>query len=61
MGKALELLAQALDLLDAADAPGEIGAHVDLARDRLSNVLDIAPPADAVIWAAFPKSAALKT
>lgn len=33
--RALELLRAAIALLDAADAPGEIAAHVDLALHQL--------------------------
>lgn len=33
--KALALLQQALAILDAIDAPGDIGAHVDFAIQRL--------------------------
>ena len=33
--KALALLQQALAILDAIDAPGDIGAHVDFAIERL--------------------------
>jgi hypothetical protein len=39
MTKALQLLEQALDLLDGAQAPPQIGAELDLARDRLSRTL----------------------
>jgi hypothetical protein len=39
MTKALQLLEQALDLLDRAQAPPQIGAELDLARDRLSRTL----------------------
>lgn len=36
---ALAMLCDALDLLDRADALGDIGAHVDLACERLRDVL----------------------
>jgi hypothetical protein len=41
MTEALELMVSALHLLDEADAPGEIGAYVDLARERLSHTLEL--------------------
>lgn len=41
MAEALDLIVKALHLLDEADAPGEIGAHVDLARERLSRTLEM--------------------
>jgi len=37
----LELIVKALHLLDEAEAPGDIGAHVDLARERLSRALEM--------------------
>ena len=40
MTESLELLVRALNLLDEADAPADIGAHVDLARERLSRTLE---------------------
>jgi hypothetical protein len=58
MAQALELITRALALLDEANAPGEIGCHVDLARDRLAGVLDAARQTESIIWAAFPKPAA---
>jgi len=36
---ALNYLKSALDLLDASTAPGDIAAHVDLARHRLEDYL----------------------
>jgi len=39
MGAALALLEEALRVLDAIDAPAEIGAHVDLAICRLRDVV----------------------
>jgi hypothetical protein len=37
---ALELLEKALQLLDAIDAPANIGAHVDLAICQLRDALE---------------------
>ena len=34
-GRALTLMEEALALLDVADAPADIGAHLDLAVERL--------------------------
>ena len=42
MTQSLALLVKALSLLDQAGAPAEIGAHVDLARERLSRSLELA-------------------
>ncbi len=42
MAQSLALLVKVLDLLDEAGAPAEIGAHVDLARERLSRTLELA-------------------
>ena len=39
MDRALELLRSALDLLDSADAPAQIGARVDHAIQELSLAL----------------------
>jgi len=39
--EAFELLGRCLDLLDQTVAPADIGAHVDLARDRLSQWLSL--------------------
>jgi|tagenome__1003787_1003787.scaffolds.fasta_scaffold14054258_1 hypothetical protein len=41
MTEALELLVNALHLLDEAEAPGDIGAYVDHARERLSRTLEL--------------------
>jgi hypothetical protein len=41
MIEALELLVNALSLLDEAEAPGDIGAHVEHARERLSRTLEL--------------------
>jgi hypothetical protein len=38
--EALEHLVSALELLDRGAAPGDIGAHVDHARERLEGLLD---------------------
>lgn len=40
LGEALKLLRAALDLLDRADAPGDIGAHVDHVLQRLRDLVD---------------------
>jgi hypothetical protein len=37
--RAMELLASALQLLDESDTPADVGAHVDLAIVRLSEVM----------------------
>ena len=55
--EALECLVKAIALLDAADAPAEIAAHVDLARDRLSRLLDSEGPEAPVLWDMLPRSA----
>ena len=52
MTEALELLVRALHLLDEADAPGEIGAYVDLAKERLSRVLEMSRVANSISEAA---------
>ena len=39
MTKALALMNQALDLLDAAGAPAHVGAHLDLAIVRLMDAI----------------------
>ena len=41
--KALALLEEALETLDAADLPENIGAHVDLAICRLRELLQSEP------------------
>jgi hypothetical protein len=41
MTEALDLLVRVLHLLDEGDAPGEIGAYVDLALQRLSRTLEM--------------------
>lgn len=38
--QALELMRSALELLDQANAPADLGAHLDLAICRLETVLD---------------------
>jgi hypothetical protein len=48
MTEALDLIVKALHLLDEADAPGEIGAHVDLARERLSRTLEMVRISDSI-------------
>lgn len=52
MTEVLELLVRALHLLDEADAPGEIGAYVDLAKERLSRVLEMPRVANSISEAA---------
>lgn len=39
--KALDLLEEALQILDDADAPADIGAHADLAICRLRDALEV--------------------
>lgn len=41
MTQALDLVVSALQLLDEAEAPGDIGAHLDLVRERLSHTLEL--------------------
>jgi hypothetical protein len=48
MTEALDLIVKALHLLDEADAPGEIGAHVDLGRERLSRALEMVRISDSI-------------
>ena len=48
MTEALDLLVRALHLLDEADAPGEIGAYVDLAKERLSRTLEMSRVANSI-------------
>lgn len=38
--EALELMERALKILDESDMPGEIGAHLDLAVERLRDHID---------------------
>ena len=45
LSSALRLMAEALDILDALDAPGEIGSMVDLAASRLEQILGYDDPA----------------
>ena len=39
MTDALQMMRDALELLDRAQAPGDIGAHLDLAVVRLSEIV----------------------
>lgn len=39
MTAALDLLRRAIDLLDQAEAPGQIAAHVDLAVHQLADAI----------------------
>lgn len=58
MLEALSHLEGALVLLDRAAAPGQIGAHVDLAIHDLSAVVDAAPRVgllDQIDWNAEPQ------
>ena len=41
MNQAMEMLVEALKLLDEAGAPADIGAHVDMGRARLSSSLEL--------------------
>ena len=41
---ALDLLEEALQVLDRFDAPAEIAAHVDLAIERLREILERTAP-----------------
>jgi hypothetical protein len=40
LDEALRLLVTALDLIDRAEAPGPIGAYVDLAVQQIRGILD---------------------
>lgn len=40
LNDALHLMKSALALLDEADAPGEVGAHLDLAKCRLIETIE---------------------
>lgn len=40
MENALRRMREALDLLDQAQAPGDIGAHLDLAVVRLAQIVE---------------------
>lgn len=42
MKAALDHLRQGITLLDQADAPGQIAAHVDLAIHQLGDAIDLA-------------------
>lgn len=48
MTEALQHFVTGLDLLDEADAPGEIGAHVDMGRARLAQYLEVIRKSDAI-------------
>ena len=39
LAEAMKAMEHALAILDRANAPGEIGAHLDLALNRLADVL----------------------
>jgi hypothetical protein len=40
LASALQHLQSAVELLDAASAPGHVAAHIDLAIHQLSNVIE---------------------
>ena len=44
LGQALALMKTALVLLDEADAPPHIGAHLDLAICQLGEIVNLDPP-----------------
>lgn len=39
LAEAMRAMEQALAILDRVNAPGDIGAHLDLALNRLSDIL----------------------
>lgn len=45
LATALEHLQTAIELLDEAEAPGQIAAHVDLAAHQLADALGVDPTA----------------
>jgi hypothetical protein len=59
MTEALEHVVKALQLLDEADAPGDIGAHVDLARERLSRTLEMIRTSESITRQAAGASSTL--
>jgi hypothetical protein len=58
MTESLELIVTALNLLDEAEAPGDIGAHLDLARERLSRTLNLMHQSEAIARHASSRPAA---
>ena len=48
LSRALQLLQSALELLDQADAPADIGAHLDLTIVRVRELLDAPAAGDGV-------------
>ena len=54
LADAQALLTSALDLLDLAEAPAQIGAHVDLALNQLAAIIEAEPQASPVNPAAEP-------
>ena len=42
--EALHLMTSALNILDQEKAPGDVGAHLDLAIERLRQSMNSAPP-----------------
>lgn len=51
LAKALELMRRAQSLLDGADAPGEIGCHLDLAICRLKALIRLGTEGQTRHWA----------
>jgi hypothetical protein len=60
MISALEHLREAIELLDQAEAPGQIAAHADLARHQLIEAI-AASGATAAEMASFPNVGTLST
>ena len=58
MAEAMDLIVKALDLVDEADAPSDIGAHLDLARERLRTALEAETGECSITWRAFSGAAA---
>ena len=50
LSKALQLLQSALELLDQAGAPADIGAHLDFTIVRLLEALEASTAADGANW-----------
>ena len=58
MEEAMGLIVEALSLVDEADAPLDIGAYLDLARERLRTALEAETSDCSILWGAFPGAAA---
>ncbi len=58
MTQSLELIVRALSLLDESDAPADIGAHLDLARERLSRTLELSRQSQAIATGVASRPAA---